>query len=353
MSISVQDLARYLNDSVCFDFSRETITSYNQIRRNYKDFYALESARAFRALLNDVIGLDDQLIDVFVDLQAADRGFRYFANEKNRKNPILAIAAFLGNDRFSYHMSDLGRVYFAINTWLCFYGSATLSEEWRECPLCASPVRDGVCTNTKCKTKADEFLPILIELEDLVMESKKGVEIILPKYIKLIEPNAQFGAYKVQLTEIDEKRKKEKKKQEDKKKQADIALAEKELEKFIAKKNIEDGKENPDYDSLLQELASNKIIEAALQYDNKKFNQKIEDYKADIKNTKFVVGAQKDAERRAKAEQQKRDALDLAEKELEKFIAKKKIEDGKEKPNYDSLLQELKSLGQANTTPWN
>ena len=313
MSISVKDLARYLNESVCFDFSKETISSYNQIRRRYKDFYALENARAFRALLNDVIGTDDQLVDVFVDLQAADKGFRYFAEAKNRSNAILAVGAFLGNDRFAYHMSDLGRVYFAVNTWLCFYGAPELSQQWTECPICANPVRDGVCTNGKCKTKSEEFLPIMIELQDLVQEGKKGKDITLPKYVKLIVAKAQFGVYKTQLAEIEAKQKKQRKEQEEKQQKADIALAEKELEKFIEKKKIEDGKDNPDYDNLLQLLENNKIIENALQYDDKEFDKKVEAYKADIQAAKVAIATQKETKKQE----------ELAKEEIKNFLMKK------------------------------
>ena len=313
MSVSVKDLAQYLNDSVSFDFSKETISSYNQIRRRYKDFYALENARAFRALLNDIIGVDDQLVDVFVDLQAADKGFRYFAEKKNRDNAIIAVAAFLGNNRFSYHMSDLGRVYFAVNTWLCFYGSTELSQQWTECPICASPVNNGVCSNAKCKAKAEDFLPMMIELQELVADGKKGKDITLPKYVKLIVAKAQFGVYKTQLTEIEDKRKKQAQAQEEKQKQADIALAEKELEKLIAKKKLEDGKDNPNYDTLLQLLASNKVVETALQYNDKEFNKKVDAYKADIQSAKSALTA--------KAEAKKQEGL--AKEALKDFLMKK------------------------------
>ena len=342
MSISVRDLAQYLNDSVSFDFSKETISSYNQIRRQYEDFYVLENARAFRALLNDIIGVDDQLVDVFVDLQAADKGFRHFAEKKNRSRAINAIAAFLGNDRFSYHMSDLGRVYFAVNTWLCFYGSRELSQHWKSCPLCGNPITDGVCTNGKCKTEETEFLPILIELQALMLDAKGGKDITLPKYIKLIDPKAQFGAYMVELTEIDKKRKKQKKAEEAKQKKRDITLAERELEKLIEKKKIEDGKDNPKYDDLLQALKENKFIEAALQYDDQSFDEKVDAYKTDIHNAKIAVIERKEAEKRAQKEKVKQEDIALAEKELEKLVEKKKIEDGKDNPKYDDLLQALK-----------
>ena len=93
MIISAKDLTKYIRDTVSFDFTKGTISSYDQIRRRYDDFYALENDQAFSALLNDVIGYDNQLIDIFVDLNTADRGFRFFANAKNRENPHIAFCA--------------------------------------------------------------------------------------------------------------------------------------------------------------------------------------------------------------------------------------------------------------------
>ena len=97
MIISAKNLAKYFRDTVSFDFKKETISSYTQIRRRYDDFYALENTQAFSALLKDVIGHNDQLMDVFIDLNAAGCGFECFAEKANQDEKYRDSLRFCGS----------------------------------------------------------------------------------------------------------------------------------------------------------------------------------------------------------------------------------------------------------------
>ena len=60
-----KDIAKYFRDSVTFDFSKQTITSFQQILRERDGFFALLDRGAFSALLNDCLSYDNQLVDIF------------------------------------------------------------------------------------------------------------------------------------------------------------------------------------------------------------------------------------------------------------------------------------------------
>ena len=289
MIISVKDLAKYLRDSVSFDFSKETISSYDQIRRRYDDFFALEDEKAFVALLNDIIGADNQLIDVFVDLRTANRGFRYFANSNNRSNPYSALSYFLSDSRFEYHKNDLGRVYIAINTWLNFYGAPEMATQWNECPLCASPMSAGVCTNKTCKKKENEFIPILLELQSILQDEQQGLPTDTPTYYKLIKEKSQFGEYKQRIDALRTKKKQQAEAQERSKKALAIAIAEKELKKIEGHLALEAQKEAPNFEVIANELSSCVAILEAMKYGDPVFNRKVEALKIDIQQERLAV----------------------------------------------------------------
>lgn len=303
MIISAKDLAKYIRDTVSFDFAKETISSYDQIRRRYDDFYAVENPRAFVALLNDVIGYDNQLIDVFVDLNAADRGFRYFSNSKNRDNPYIAISAFLGDERFEYHKQEIGRVYLAVNTWLCFFGAKEIDAEWKECPICGSAVTGGVCSGKSCKKKQEEFIPIMLELQSMLADEKNGIATKTPKYYKTIAPNSQFGSYKEQIDGIREKRKNREDAAHDEKMKKALAAGELELKKITESCKIESAKEHPDFDTIFGALNSSVAILDALKYGDRAFKTKVDELIANMNQQKFAAGLRKETEaNRAEAE---------------------------------------------------
>jgi len=297
MSISAKDLAQYIRETVCFDFSKETISSYEQIRRRHEDFYAVEDTHAFSALLNDIIGKDNQQIDVFVDLQMADRGFRFFANKENRENPYIAVSAFLCDQRFQYHRQEIGKVYFAINTWLCFFGAKEIDALWDECPICTGKISGGACTTSKCKKKQSEFLPIMIELQGLLEDETKGIEVVLPKYYQMITPKAQFGVYKLKIDELREARSKRLAAEKKKQQQKLIILAETELKKIEARLQIEEAKEEPKFDMLLSAINSNVAIVDALRCDERSFKTKVDKLVKSIEKGKEAWNLKKEGDR--------------------------------------------------------
>ncbi len=328
MNISAKDLAKFLQNSVSFDFSKETILSYNKIRRRYDDFYALENKRAFIALLNDIIGDDNQLVDIFADLQAADRGFRFFANEENRqsRSVLNAIGYFLSDRRFDYHKNDIAKVYFAINTWLCFYGANEVSLHWTVCPLCTKKIVFGQCSNLSCKKKEEEFIPIMLELQAILKAENEGKEMPLPKYFKTIEPNAEFGFYKTSIEQKRNERKAQQEQQEQKDKKKAIELAEKELVKISEKARLESEKEVPDFDSIFKELTTNPIILEALKYKDKSFEKKLNALKEQIQGYKDSVYSKKEQERQKAIAINDFKAFSLLKAKLDAELANKGIE---------------------------
>lgn len=351
MIITAKDLAKYFRESVSFDFEKEAILSYSQIRRRYDDFYALENERAFIALLHDVVGNDDQLVDVFSDLRRVDRGLKYFAEEKNRSNAFLAVAYFLSDSRYSYHKADIARVYLAINTWLCFFGAPELSASFDECPICASPVKDGVCTNSKCKKKDTDFILILCELQELLTKEQNGTRVSLPKYYKLIAPNAQFAPYKEKIDAIRDARDSEKKEQETNKKKEAINEAEKELERLFERIKLELAKEKPDLDSILQELNDNPKIAIALGYDDSAFDKKVDALREEIANAKNTLLSKKETENQKKLAMADFKEFSILKGKLDAELANKGIELPMEKVRemLDSAEEVYQRVSSANS----
>lgn len=275
MVLSSNELAEYLRGSVSFDFTQKTVSSYEQIRRLYEDFYVLEEPYAFTALLHDVIGYDNQLIDIFTDLHTADRGFRYFANIGNRENPNTALTFFLNDQRFEYHRDALAKVCFAINTWLSFFGSGELKTVWSVCPVCGSPLMEGICTGGACKMKQDDFLSVMIELQTLLEAEKGGTETHLPEYYKNISPRAQFASYKARIDTIRGRRDQKKRSEEESKRKNAFALATKELKKLEEKARIEAAKDDPHFEDILNALNTEPLILDALSYGEQEFAESV------------------------------------------------------------------------------
>lgn len=296
MIITAKDLAEYFRRAVSFDFDRETILSYDQIRRNRDAFYTLENERAFVALLHDLVGFDDQLVDVFQDLNSVGRGLRYFAEERNRQNAFIAVSHLLNDERYSYHKTEIARVHLAINTWLCFFGAQEIPATFEKCPICASAVKGGACVNLKCRKKETDFVSILCELQDILTREERGEATALPKYYKLISQDAEFGQFKVKIDAIREKREAAEKEEDNKKIKKAIKEAERELEKLNEKLKVELAKENPDLDSILQELKENSKIVKALGYDEKSFDSKVEALMNEIQSAKNSLNSRKEAQ---------------------------------------------------------
>ena len=284
MGISAKDLAQYIRETVSFDFSNETISSYDQIRRRSGDFFAVEDTHAFFALLSDIIGKDNQLIDIFMDLQVADRGFKYFANAKNRDNPYIAISAFLGDERFEYHKQELDKIYFAINTWLCFFGASEISIIWDVCPICEGKISNSACNS--CGKSHNDLMSVMLELQDILENEMQGKELALPRYYKDITPKSHFGYYKEKIDGLRESRIKRLDAENALKEEKALALAAQELKKITAKVKIELAKENPDFDLLLNEINSNSAILDALRYDNRSFKNKVDKLLKEIQKEK-------------------------------------------------------------------
>ena len=284
MALSEKELAQYLRDSVSFDFSQRTVSSYEQIRRLNEEFYALEDPFAFTSLLTDVIGYDSQLIDIFNDLRTADRGFRYFANIGNREKPNAAVTFFLSDSRFEARKQELAKVYYAINTWLCFFGSEELKTEWTYCPICAAHVMSGVCSS--CKTEQERFLPIMVELQTLLETEKSGTEAVLPPYYANISGKAQFSSYRARIDAIRKRREQKKRLDEERKKQAVIAPAIQELKNLEQKVLTEATRTEPTFDGILTALDSDPTIVNALIYDDKAVTDRIRSIRDHIARTK-------------------------------------------------------------------
>lgn len=276
MIISAKNLAKYFRDTVSFDFKKETISSYTQIRRRYDDFYALENTQAFSALLKDVIGHNDQLMDVFIDLNAAGCGFECFAEKANQDNPHRVLSSFLLQPRYGYYKDEIGRVYLAINTWLCFFGANEMNAQWDFCPICGSPVAAGACTGKGCKKKQEDFLPIMLELQSILSDEKREIPTSTPKYYKTITESAQFGTYKKQIDEMREQRKSRENAATDAKMKKALAAGIAELKKIKESLRIESAKENPDFDAILNELNGSSAVLEVLKYGDKSFKTDVD-----------------------------------------------------------------------------
>ena len=280
------EIAKFFRESVSFDFNRETIISYQQIENDSESFYSLIDRESFIALLNDSIGQDNQLVDIFSDLYDAELGIQKFSNKNARNSPRQFVTYFLNQQKYQYHKNAIAKVYIVINTWLAFFGKGEIKPDWSRCPFCGSAVSSGICTNKSCKKTTNDCMSAISELADILLVEKSGKLSATPKYWDEIYPGCEFYVeYKNPIELIRQARERERQAEEEKIKQVKLLQAEQTYNSYLAKINVESGKDEPDYDALLESFIQEPTIVAVSQYKDKAFNKKVEELR-DIINKK-------------------------------------------------------------------
>lgn len=299
ISTTPNEIAKFFRESVSFDFNRETIISYQQIESDPDSFYALIDREAFIALLNDAIGQDNQLVDIFSDLYDVELGIQKFSNKNARNSPRQFVTYFLNQQKYQYHKNAIAKVYIAINTWLAFFGEGEIKPDWSRCPFCGSAVSSGICTNRLCKKTTNDCMSAISELADILLAEKSGKPTATPKYWDDINPGCEFYVeYKNPIELIRQARERERQAEEEKIKQAKLLQAEQTYNSYISKINVESGKDEPDYDSLLEAFIKEPTIVAVSQYKDKLFNKKIEELKDIISKKKSEHLSHKDRKKK-------------------------------------------------------
>lgn len=287
MKITAIEISEYFRESVSFDFDREDIISYQQIENDFENFYALVVKDAFIALLNDAIGYDNQLIDIFSDLFDAELGIQKFANKDARNIPRQFIAYFLNLPKYQYHKSDIGKVYIAVNTWLLFFGEDEINPNWARCPFCGGTVINGICANKSCMRTTNDCMTALSELTSIFEAEKNGQNTATPKYWDDIKPGYEFYFnYKSPIELVRKCRDKERLADEEKIKKEILEQAEKIYNSYIIKLEFESEKSEPDFDALLCDFMNESYILSATQYNDRSFKRKINNLTTKIKNEK-------------------------------------------------------------------
>ena len=280
-----QDIAKYFRESITFDFKRESISSYHQIESDSDSFYTLVDREAFSALLNDSLGYDNQLKDVFLDIFDSELGIHCFANKAAQNSPRARVTFFL--NKYQYHRNDIAKVYLAFNTWLEFFGCGTIKPEWSKCPFCGSALKpDGsACSSRTCKKTAAEFVSVASELANLLSNEQAGIATPTPAYWSSIKEGSEFYTeYKLQIENFKNTRNNAQLLKEETKKTAIIDVAVKELNSIAAQLVIEVDKEIPDFDGILKKIAANPAVVEANKYSDKTFSKKVSDLKDKVAN---------------------------------------------------------------------
>ncbi len=294
--MDAKSLSKLFREAVSFDFKKEKITSYAQVRRNAEAFYTLLDRDAFLAMLDDYLFQDNQLMDIFVDLNDAGLGMQKLAEKAFQDSPRMLIAQFITQPKYAYHQNDVGKVYLAINTWLCFFGASEVKPEWSKCPLCGGAIKSSSTTQTcpSCKKATNDFISIMTELSMMLETERSGKTTPNPAYWDLIKTGTEF--YTEYKLEIENRRSQRTFEQHEEDLQAlNDALyeAEKIINSFYAKADLESGKEKPDFEALLRELIKNQFIAEATKLHNEEFAKKLSAIKKYIEEKKKVYLAKK------------------------------------------------------------
>ena len=275
-----QDIAKYFQESIAFDFKRESISSYHQIESDSDSFYTLVDREAFSALLNDSLGYDNQLKDIFLDIFDSELGIHCFANKAAQNSPRARVTFFL--NKYQYHRNDIAKVYLAFNTWLEFFGCGSIKPEWSKCPFCGGALKaDGsACSSRTCKKTAAEFITVASELATLLANEQAGVATPTPVYWSSIKEGSEFYTeYKLQIENFKNTRTHAQQLKEETKKTAVIDSAIKELNSIGAQLVLEVDKEIPDFEGILKKIAANPAIIEANKYNDTAFSKKLTELK--------------------------------------------------------------------------
>lgn len=336
-----QDIAKYFQESVSFDFKRENISSFQQIESAGDDFYTLIDKEAFSALLNDFLGYDNQLEDIFRDIFDSELGIHCFANKAARNSPRSRITYFL--NKYTYHQNDIAKVYLAFNTWLVFFGCGTLSPDWMKCPFCGGTVKAdangySACTNKSCKKTNADFMSAASELATLLAEEQSGKATPTPKYWDAIKERAEFYTeYKLPIEKLRSLRVHEEQLKTEKQKKEAIDLAVKELNKISALLVLEVDKQVPDFDSILKLIAQNPQINEANKYNDASFAKKV----AALTD---LVAQKKTELEKIRADAQNAMEFSLSVKkflELQSLLEQELVSESKSFEEFKSLFEEL------------
>lgn len=294
--MDAKSLALLFREAVAFDFKKEKITSYAQVRRGAEAFYTLLNRDAFLAMLNDYLASDNQLLDIFVDLHDAGLGIQKMSEKAFQDSPRLIIAQFITQPKYAYHQNDVGKVYMAINTWLNFFGAPEATPEWTKCPLCGGTVKttgDRSCGT--CKKKSTDFVSIMAELSMMLETERSGKGTPSPAYWDLIKTGSEF--YVEYKLEIENRRSQRTFEQHEEDQQAlaeALYEAEKIINSFYARVDLETGKDKPDFDALMRELIKDPAISEASKLHNEAFTKKLSDLKRHIEEKKKAYLSQKE-----------------------------------------------------------
>lgn len=205
-SITPSAVAEIFKNSVEFDMViRDTseIVSSSQLSFHSGSFETLLDTDSFNKLLGSIVGLDRNTREIFEELHEAELGIQIFADRRIRKTPRRVVAQFLNCPEYSYHESDLYELYFAVNTWLVFFGESEIPAEWESCPMCGSVVKDYFCTSSDCRSGSYMNLDALLTLEKLFVVEADGNRCDDPDFWDKIKPGSEFYAvYKQPIEEF-------------------------------------------------------------------------------------------------------------------------------------------------------
>lgn len=203
-SITPAAVAEVFRSSVEFDMvvtSTMDIVSASQLSFHSDCFAELLDGGSFRRILKGIKGLGRNVRGIFEELHDADLGIVAFADRRIRETPRRVIAQFLNRPEYSYHENDIAELYFAVNTWLAFFGDSEISEEWEACPMCGSPMRDYVCTAAGCKTGSYVAHDAMLSFEKYLLDTASGIDAEEPELWHKIMPGSEF--YRVYKQQVD------------------------------------------------------------------------------------------------------------------------------------------------------
>lgn len=309
MLTTAKQIAKYFQDSVLFDFNKETVSSLSQIQfprdPSKVNFFTLTDRDAFCALLHDCLSYDNQLQDIFVDFFDSGLGLHRFASPDARKSPRTIVTYFLSQPKFQYHKNDVAKVYLAVNTWLVFFGAQEITPEWDVCPFCGGSIKSGKCV--KCKKANAEFKKASEELTIILADEQSGKETPTPSYWKDIVDGSEFYLeYKVQIELLRKGRKNEVLLIAEKAKKTAVDKADKQLNLIKGALALEMAKAEPNLERFLKEITDSADIKEALKFADDGFTKRLAEVKDQISKK------QKEIEDRQKA--------DLKEKEIEDTV---------------------------------
>ena len=208
---SAKEIAHYFQETVGNSCKTEEIVAFKQVE-NLDEYYALVDREAFGSLLNDCLGYDNQLVNIFLDLFDSELGFKKLADRSSRESPRQYVIHFLNIQKYSYHKSATSKVFLAFNVWLNFFGAPEISPEWKQCPFCGDKIVNNICS--RCKGNAFEFNNAFVELERVLCEFRSGnySPAKIKYYDKIVEGSEFYFSYKRKIDELRERHEEQEKK---------------------------------------------------------------------------------------------------------------------------------------------